>query len=150
MSMVGWRRLAAIVTKEFLQLSRDRMSIAMIVGIPMMQILIFGYGINYDVRNVRTGVADLADTSGSRQLIADLTATQVVAVVSRAANPEQLRAQMSSGLIDVAVYIPPDFERRRLETDRPIAQLMVDASKPGVENVVRALRDAPLGLRRGA
>jgi ABC-2 type transport system permease protein len=145
---VAWRRLFAITTKEFRQMARDRLSAGMIVGIPLVQMLIFGYGINYDVRHVHTGVADLAETSGSRQLVADLVATQIIAITSRAGGPEQLRGQMKSGLIDVAIYIPPDFERRRLETDRPIAQVMVDASKPGVEAVVRALRDAPLGLTR--
>jgi ABC-2 type transport system permease protein len=140
----------AIVGKEFRQLVRDHLTIGMVVGIPLMQMMIFGYGINYDVRHVRAGVADLAATSGSRALMADLEATQIIDVVARAGDPEQLRALMNSGKIDVAVYVPPDFERRRIEADRPIAQVMVDASKPGIEAVVRALRDAPLGAPRVA
>jgi ABC-2 type transport system permease protein len=150
MKSVGLRRTFAIMAKEFRQLSRDHLTLAMIAGLPLAQMMIFGYGINYDVRHVRTGVVDLAATSGSRQLLAELTATQVVSVVAQAGDPERLRALMASGAIDVAIYIPPDFERRRLETDRPIAQVMVDASKPGIEAVVRALRAAPLGVRRGA
>jgi ABC-2 type transport system permease protein len=150
MKSVGLRRMFAIMAKEFRQLSRDHLTLAMIAGLPLAQIMIFGYGINYDVRNVRTGVVDLAATSGSRQLLAELSATQVVSVVAQAGDPEQLRMLMASGVIDVAIYIPPDFERRRLENDRPIAQVMVDASKPGIEAVVRALREAPLALRRGA
>jgi ABC-2 type transport system permease protein len=142
--------MVAIMAKEFRQLARDRLTIGMIVGMPLALMIIFGYGINYDVRNVRTGVADLAATSGSRQLLAELEATQVIRIVSYSPNPEFLRAQMNSGRIDVAIYIPPDFERRRLSADRPVAQLMVDASKPGVEAVVRALREAPLARSRAA
>ncbi len=150
MNLIGLRRMFAIMTKEFRQLARDRMTLGMVVGIPLLQMMIFGYGINQDVRHVRTGVADLAATSGSRQLLAELAATQIVTVVARADDPERLRALMVSGAIDVAIYIPPDFERRRLAADRPIAQVLVDASKPGIEAVVRALREAPLGLQRGA
>lgn len=147
MRMAGWQRTMAVAGKEFRQLARDRLTLGMVVGIPLVQMMIFGYGINYDVRHVRTGVVDLAATQGSRTLIADLVATQVVDIVAREGDPERLRALIASGVIDAGLYIPPDFERRRLDTDRPIAQLLVDASKPGIESVLRALRDAPLALR---
>jgi ABC-2 type transport system permease protein len=149
MRPAGWQRTMAIAAKEFRQLARDRLTLGMVVGIPLMQMMIFGYGINYDVRHVRTGVVDLAATQGSRTLVADLVATQVVYVVAREGDPERLRALIASGVIDAGLYIPPDFERRRLDGDRPIAQLLVDASKPGIESVLRALRDAPLALRPG-
>ena len=74
------RRTVAIAVKEMRQLARDRMTLGMIVGLPAMQILLFGYGINYDVRHIPIGVADLANTQFSRALIADLQATQVVDV----------------------------------------------------------------------
>jgi ABC-2 type transport system permease protein len=150
MNTSGLRRMLAIAGKEFRQLARDRLTLGMVVGIPLVQMMIFGYGINYDVRHVRTGVADLAATQASRTLIAEMVATQIIDVVARAGNPEQLRQLMAAGKIDVAVYVPPDFERRRLDGNRPIAQVMVDASKPGVESVVRALGQAPLSVRRGA
>ena len=97
MMSVGLRRMFAIMAKEFRQLSRDRMTLGMIAGMPLAQIMIFGYGINYDVRNVRTGVVDLAATSGSRQFLAELSATQVVTVVVQAGDPERLRGLMASG-----------------------------------------------------
>lgn len=149
MRMAGWQRTMAVAGKEFRQLARDRLTLGMVVGIPLVQMMIFGYGINYDVRHVRTGVVDLAATQGSRTFIADLVATQVVDIVAREGDPERLRTLIASGAIDAGLYIPPDFERRRLDADRPIAQLLVDASKPGIEAVLRALRNVPLALRAG-
>jgi ABC transporter DrrB family efflux protein len=150
MRIAGLRRMLAIAAKEMRQLARDRMTLVMIVGLPTMQILLFGYGINYDVRHIPMGVADLARTQFSRALIADLAATQVVNVVYAAQDPEELRHLMRSGRIEAALYLPPDLERRRLDGDRPIAQLMVDASRPGIESVLRVLRELPQPRRAGA
>ena len=74
------RRVRAVALKEVRQLSRDRVTFGMIVGVPLMQILLFGYAINFDVRNLATVVQDQAHTAMSRELIAQLTATQVVHV----------------------------------------------------------------------
>ena len=73
-------RLLAIIRKELLQLRRDRISLAMIVGIPVMQLLLFGYAINMDVRNLKAAVADQSGTHLSRQFIADLNQTQVLKI----------------------------------------------------------------------
>ena len=77
-------RMGAITGKEIRQLSRDRLTFGMIVGIPLLQILLFGYAINLDVRHLRAGVADQATTQLSRQLIAAVEASQVVDIVARA------------------------------------------------------------------
>src|SRR5689334_11310105 len=74
------RRLRAVASKEVRQLSRDRVTFGMIVGVPLMQITLFGYAINYDVRNIATVVQDDANTSMSREFVAQLRATQVVDV----------------------------------------------------------------------
>ena len=65
-------RLIAITTKEVRQLARDRLTFGMIIGIPLMQILLFGYAINFDVRDLNAAVVDEAKTSHSRALVADL------------------------------------------------------------------------------
>src|SRR6478752_7901467 len=74
------RRLRAVAMKEVRQLSRDRVTFGMIVGVPLMQITLFGYAINYDVRNLTTVVQDQAMSSMSREFVAQLEATQVVHV----------------------------------------------------------------------
>jgi ABC-2 type transport system permease protein len=140
-------RIKAVAFKEFLQLRRDRLTGGMIVGIPLIQILIFGYGINMDVRHIRAGVVDEAGTSLSRSLVSQLEASQVVHFTERATNIHELRRLMSAGRISAGLYIPADFERRRLSQDRPLAQLLIDGSEPGVEGALRALAMAPVRVR---
>jgi len=142
-------RIAAVAGKELRQLRRDRLTGAMIVGIPLMQILIFGYGINMDVRHLPAAVADTANTSASRALVAELEAGQVVHFIETAAGPAQLRTALATGRVSAALYIPPDFERRRAEGNRPVAQLMIDGSSPGIAEPLRALMNLPLTPRSG-
>jgi len=137
-------RIKAVAFKEFLQLRRDRLTGGMIVGIPLIQILIFGYGINMDVRHIRAGVVDEANTSMSRSLVSQLEASQVVHFTERATNVHDLRRMIAAGDISAGLVIPRDFERRRLGTDRAVAQLLIDGSEPGVEGALRALAMMPI------
>ncbi len=143
------QRIRAIAVKELRQMSRDRLTLGMVVGIPLMQMLIFGFGINNDVRHVHTGVVDLAGTQASRTLIADIGASQVIDFVERPAGIEALRKMIVSGRIQAGLYIPPDFERRRIDATRPVAQVIVDGTHPGVDTAVRAIANAPLPVRSG-
>jgi len=72
------RRLWAIMLKELRQLRRDRITLAMIVGIPVMQLLLFGYAINLNLRHLNAGVADQANSAASRALVQDMVATGVI------------------------------------------------------------------------
>ncbi len=121
----------------------------MVVGIPLLQMMIFGYGINYDVRHIRTGVVDLANTTASRALVADIASSQVVDIVARPPGAEQLRRLIVSGTVHAGLYIPPDFERRRIDGTRPVAQVIVDGTRPGVDVAVRAISETPLPPRAG-
>ncbi len=142
-------RIRAIAAKEFRQLARDRLTFGMVVGIPLIQILIFGYSINFDVRDIAAGVVDQAHTSGSRALIADLQATQVIRVKEYLRSPQELEARIAGGHVSVGVYIPPDFERRRLDEDRTAVQILVDGSEPSIESVVRGIAEPKLSQRAG-
>jgi ABC-2 type transport system permease protein len=141
------RRLLAITSKEVRQLARDRVTFGMIIGIPLMQILLFGYAINYDVRDLRAAVVDEARTSHSRALVADLRATGVIDLLPPSPDVPDLRRRMQSGEVSVGIVIPPDFERRRLGSDRAVAQILVDGSEPMVEAVARGLAAVPLPAR---
>src|SRR5688572_7126082 len=142
-------RIFAIATKEIRQLRRDRLTFGMIVGIPLLQMLLFGYAINFDVRGLSAGVVDEARTSMSRALVAQMQATGVVSVREYEASIGDLRRSLRSGEVSVGVYIPADFERRRLDGDRPLAQLLVDGSEPTIENIARAFAAMPLPERAG-
>lgn len=135
-------RIGALVTKELRQLKRDRLTFAMIVGIPTLQLILFGYAINFDVRHLSAAVADLAQTSASRQLALDLGHSQVLDVRHAVASGAELERLMLEGEIRVGVLIPEDFERRRLDATRAAVQLLVDGTDPTVLGVASQLTQA--------
>ena len=142
--MSALTRLLAIVVKELRQLRRDRLTFGMIVGIPTLQLLLFGYAINMDVRNLRAAIVDQADTAASRAAAQAMSQVQVIDVVYRLRDPQSLQTLLRRGDISVAVVFPPDFDRR-LEGGRPAAQLIVDGSDPVIQQAARQLNELPLG-----
>lgn len=136
-------RMLAIASKEVRQLRRDRLSFGMIVGIPLLQILLFGYAIDFDVRHLEAAVADFSGTQSARALVAAAEATQVLDVERRADSAAELKSLLDSGEIAAGIYIPPDFERRLEDAGRPAAQLLVDGSDPVIEGIARGLTELP-------
>jgi len=139
-------RLLAIMRKELLQLKRDRLTFAMIVGIPVMQMLLFGYAINTDIRNLVAAVANQANTHLSREFIDDLGQTQVLDLRYAVDTPHDIEELLKSGEISIGVYIPEDFDRRVIDDRRAAAHLMVDAVDPSVLGVANQLRNMPLAF----
>ena len=137
------RRLLAVMTKELRQLRRDRITLAMIVGIPVLQLVLFGYAINLNLRGLSAGVADQANTAGSRALVMDMVATGVVQPTLAANTPQQLMDALRRGEISVGVVVPPDFERRRLD-GREAVQVLVDGSDTVVQSAAMQLAQMPL------
>lgn len=138
------RRLGAIVLKELRQLRRDRLTFAMIVGIPILQLVLFGYAINMDVRGLHAAVLDQADTARSREVVAELGASQVLDFRYHLASPQALDRLLREGRISAALVIPPDFEARLQERDRPPLQLVVDGTDQVVQASARQLAAYPL------
>jgi len=143
-------RLMAVMRKEVRQMRRDRLTAAMIVGIPIMQLLLFGYAINTDVRNLTTAIADEANTHLSRQFVAELSATQVTNVKYRVNSAVELERMMQSGEISIGVAIPRDFDRRVSDESRAAVHLLVDGSDPTIGGIVNQLRDMPIGFDTNA
>lgn len=141
------RRSLAIARKEVRQLRRDRFTAGMIVGLPVIQLLLFGYAINTDVRHLRAAVADEAGTQLSRRLVADAGASQVVDVVAEVATARELQNLLREGRVSIGVAIPADFERRVARRDRPPAQLLVDGSDPALQQAASGLARLPLDAR---
>ncbi|SHF11844.1 ABC-2 type transport system permease protein [Microbulbifer donghaiensis] len=140
---MNWRRLWAVVIKELRQLRRDHITLAMIVGIPIMQLILFGYAINLNLRHLPTAIADQSLTSGSRQLVMDMLATGVIEPVASAQSPQQLMEMLRRGEISVGVVIPQDFERR-LATGEEVVQVLVDGSDTVVQSAAVQLAQMPL------
>ena len=145
--MKSLQRIFAIVLKEIRQLRRDRLTFGMIVGIPVMQLLLFGYAINTDVRHLSAAVADLSSTAASRQLVMDLANTQVIDIQYQVADTDALERLMRQGRISVGIFIPGDFERRLQQRERAAAQLLIDGSDNIVQGaaalLARSARTSP-------
>jgi ABC-2 type transport system permease protein len=137
-------RIFAIVHKEVLQLLRDRLTFGMVIGIPLMQTLLFGYAINQDIRHLRAAVADQSGSQRARWLVADAQASQVVDVVAQVPTAEALEDLLRRGKVSVGIFVPEDFERRAVHGGRSAAQLLIDGSDPIVLQAARALAELPL------
>jgi ABC-2 type transport system permease protein len=148
--MKSMSRIFAILRKEVRQLRRDRLTFGMVVGLPILQMLLFGYAINTDVRNLKTAIADQANTHLSRQFVAELAQTQVIDIVAAVASPQQLEALLREGTISIGVHIPHDFDRRIVDRTRAASQLLVDGSDPTILGVANQLRQMPFGFDAAA
>jgi ABC-2 type transport system permease protein len=137
------RRMMAIVVKELRQLRRDRVTLAMILGIPVMQLVLFGFAINLNLRNLPAAIADEAGTSGSRAFVMDMLATGVIRPVATAETPQELMALLQRGRISIGIAIPRDFDRRRAE-GREAVQVLVDGSDTVVQSAAIQLAQMPL------
>ena len=144
--MKSLSRLMAVTRKEVRQLRRDRLTFAMIFGMPMMQILLFGYAINTDVRNLKTAVADEANTHLSREFIGQLEQTQVTDIRQYVNSASDLEDLLRAGEISIGIAIPPDFDRRVIDANRSAVQILVDGSDPTVLGDANQLRNMPIAF----
>lgn len=136
-------RLLAVMVKELRQMRRDRITLAMIIGIPVVQLLLFGYAINTNLRDLSAGFADQARTSASRALVMDIVASGVVRPALDARTPQELLDAMRRGRISIGIVIPADFEARRAE-GREAVQILVDGSDNAVQSAAVQLARMPL------
>lgn len=121
-------RLRALVTKEFIQVLRDRLTLAMLIFMPIGQLLIFGFAINTDVKHLQTAVFDQSRTQESRQMIQSFTSSNYFDIKLYADNIIQVNRAVESGVAKVGLVIPPDYAKR-LKTGRQTSiQVIVDAT----------------------
>src|SRR5690606_32241021 len=128
------------------QLRRDRVTLAMIRGMPVMQLVLFGYAINLNLRGLDAGIADQANTAASRALVMDMVATGVIDPAMSTTSPRQLMEALRRGKISVGVVVPPDFERRRAD-GREAVQVLVGGSDTVVQAAAIQLAQMPLDDR---
>ena len=136
------------MAKEVRQLARDRITFGMIVGIPLLQVILFGYAINTDVRHINGGVVDLAENSLSREIIQDIEITQVLDFGERFNSPDELMAAMRSGKVSVGLVIPGDVAQRMVD-ERALVQMVVDGSDPVIFQGISQIRSFNLSPRSG-
>ena len=119
-----------MLRKEFIQMRRDRLTFALIFGIPVIQLLMFGYAIRMEVRNLPMVVLDYSQSSESRALVTVMEQTQNFRVVGSVAGYEEMKNAIESGRARAAIVIPPDFLKDLKRGRTAHAQVIVDAADP--------------------
>ena len=125
-----WRRSWAMVVKEFIQLRRDRVSFAMIVMIPVMQLLLFGYAINTTPHNLPTAVLLQEDSDLGRSILKALENTAYFRFTREVHDVQEFDNLLLSGKVLFGVEIPRGFERAVRRGDRPALLVAADATDP--------------------
>jgi ABC-2 type transport system permease protein len=125
-----WRRSYAMLLKEFIQLRRDRVSFAMIVMIPVMQLTLFGYAINTTPRNLPTAVLLQEDSDLSRSILKALENTAYFRFTREVHDVAEFDYLLQSGKVLFGVEIPRGFERAVRRGDRPALLVAADATDP--------------------
>lgn len=157
--MNSLRRIRAIFGKELIQLRRDRMTFGMIVMIPLLQLLLFGYAINTNIRHIPVGIVDFSQSGLSREIVQLVKATQVVEIRSYFESVEKAQAAIASAEVRAVLIIPEDVDNRLArhqslgfgsppatdeETSQPIAQWIADGSDTIIASAIKSLRGMPL------
>ena len=129
MRFFNLHRLAAIVVKEFIQMRRDRLTFGMMVGVPLIQLTLFGFAINSNPKNLPTAVV-LGDSGPYVQtLLHGMTNSGYFQITGRLNEPSA-REALTLGRVQFVLTIPPDFTRSLLRGDRPDILLEADATDP--------------------
>jgi ABC-2 type transport system permease protein len=147
--MNSLRRIGAIARKEVLQLSRDRMTFGMIVMIPLVQLLLFGYAINTVVRDIPVAVVDLSGKAAARIITEEVRVSQVVDIVAYYNTPAEAETAIVAGKVRAALVFPENLTQR-IANGEVVGQWLVDGSDTMVSSALLALRHMPLMLAAGA
>ncbi|RAR51181.1 ABC-2 type transport system permease protein [Paraburkholderia unamae] len=126
-SMARWW---SIVLKEFLQLKRDRITFAMIVGLPIIQLTLFGYAINTDPKHLPTAIVVGEDSVFARSFVAGMRNSAYFDVIETMPDEATARQALARGTVQFVLSIPTDFSRRLLRGERPSLLVEADASDP--------------------
>jgi ABC-2 type transport system permease protein len=124
------RRMWAMVIKEFVQMRRDRMTFATMIFVPIMQLVLFGYAINTDPKQLPTAVLTRDDGPLTRAVLAAMRNTDYFDFRMQVRDPEELDRLVRSGDVQFAVEIPASFERDVRRGDRPQVLVIADATDP--------------------
>jgi ABC-2 type transport system permease protein len=140
MKAFSLKRFVAIMMKEFVQMRRDRLTFAMIVGIPILQLVLFGYAINSDPKSLPTAIVDYDRSDLTRSIVRGLENTGYYRVVAKPAGEADADRLLATGDVQFSFVFAPDFTRRLLRGEKPELLVAADASDPAATgNALAAL-----------
>lgn len=140
MTRFSWHRMLAVFVKEFQQMLRDRLTFAMAVGVPILQLVLFGYAINTDPKGLPTVVVAADSGPLVRSFVAALQNTGYFRITHQGHGEAEADALIERGAVQFMVVIPPGFERALVRGERPALLVSADATDPSASgNAIAAL-----------
>lgn len=128
-------QLSAVIVKEVRQTVRDKRMMAFIIAVPLVQLVIFGYAVNLDIDRVPTVIVDRDQSPGSRRHIQRLLADGTLVEVARTTDEATAQGMLEDGTVNVALIIPPEFDRDLTRGDPTRVQVVVDGTNPNRSSV---------------
>jgi ABC-2 type transport system permease protein len=126
----NWQRFCAIVAKEFIQMRRDRLTFAMMLGVPMIQLVLFGYAINSDPKHLPTAVYSADNSVFSRTIVWAMRNSSYFDITREPKSEAEIQKLLAQGTVQFVVEIPVDFSRKLLRGEQPDLLLEADATDP--------------------
>jgi ABC-2 type transport system permease protein len=143
--MFSWNRFIAVLVKEFVQMRRDRLTFAMMVGVPVMQLVLFGFAINMDPKGLPTAVVSAETSVFSRSLVRAMENSGYFRVIARPPSVEEGERMLARGEVQFLLEVPAGFSRRLQRGERPAVLVVADATDPAATgNAVTALQNLNL------
>ena len=141
--MNALNRMKAVMVKEIRQLSRDRITFGMVVMIPLIQLLLFGFAINTDVRNIPVAIVDQSNSVAGRMIVESVKVTQVIEVKRQYSSPQEAELAIQQGEVRAALILPSDLTQRAMQ-GRELGQWIVDGSDTMISAAILGLQTMPL------
>jgi ABC-2 type transport system permease protein len=138
MTMFSFARLFAVLMKEFIQMRRDRMTFALMIGVPVMQLLLFGFAINTDPRHLPTVVHIADDSTYARSIEAALKNSEYFDIIAVARTPQEAERMLDEGEVAFAITVPVNFARDLVRGESPQLLIQADASDPAASSIALA------------
>ena len=126
----SWYRFAAVVVKEFIQMRRDRLTFAMVIGIPIIQLTLFGFAINADPKHLPAAVISNDNSVFSRTLVYALKNSGYFNIIAQAQTEHEARQLLDNGDVQFVINIPENFSYKLVRREKPVILVEADASDP--------------------
>jgi len=140
---LSWSRWLGIMNKEFIQLRRDRLTFGMIIGIPILQLILFGFAINSDPKQLPTAVLDADHSAYSRTVVRGLRNSGYFRIDHEIATAAEGETLLADGAVQFVVTVPAQFGRGLVRGDKPVLLVEADATDPSATgNAIAALQGA--------
>jgi ABC-2 type transport system permease protein len=138
----NFARFVAIIRKEFIQMRRDRLTFAMMFGIPILQLVLFGFAINSDPKNLPVAVLASDNSPFARRFIHALENSGYFKIADHVETEEAARRLLARGEVQFVLNLPPDFSRKLVRGDRPAMLVQADATDPSaVSSAVQVMNE---------